>query len=126
MYLAESLRENKQYFEEDIGLMDEEKAEEAIDKMVTFKRVLLFSSFHFVQGAAFLERRSWGEQMTEAVEPCICIVDAASGAVQKLDNIPAGICPLQPKWLPDDQSIVFVGAKTKPYKLGLIFCFSRP
>ncbi len=80
--------------------------------------------------------------MSDCVQPVLAMVDMASGAVSLLEGIPDDVSPMQvrswmigeirrvllfqPCWLPGDQAIVFIGYRQRPYKLGLIYCMSRP
>ncbi|KAH9505078.1 hypothetical protein Btru_059463 [Bulinus truncatus] len=76
-------------------------------------------------GDEFVYSETWGEQLTECIQPVVCILEIGSGVVNILDSLPSNESPGQAMWAPDDAGVVISSWKNEPYKLGLKFCCQR-
>ena len=75
-----------------------------------------------VRGEEFKFTESWGEQLAEVVSPVICIIEISTGEIN-IPILPPNISPMDLVW--SDTHLYFIGAKTDPFKLGLVFCTNR-
>ena len=76
------------------------------------------------EGEKYLFEESWGEQLTEVINPVICILNIKEQKLKIIENIPADVSPAQPVFRGNDV-IVFEGIKTTPFRLGRIYCENR-
>jgi acylaminoacyl-peptidase len=108
LYIAEKEFKAAQYFDTDLEWTDEEKMAKAN------------------LGKKYEYRESWGEQIVEAINPVICVLDLVEKKIEVYDSFLDGISPSQTQWAPNDSGVIFYGMKTDPYRLGSIFCDNRP
>ena len=66
----------------------------------------------------------WGEQMRECVSPQIFVLERSKEEARVLENLPDGYSFGQPV-LADSNSIVCIGVRSDPFRLGLRVCFNR-
>jgi len=76
-------------------------------------------------GDEFVYHETWGEQLTERIQPVICVMDVQSETVSVMEHFPADMSPGQAMWSPDDAGIVCCGWSHEPFRLGLKFCCQR-
>nr|KAI8735644.1 acylamino-acid-releasing enzyme-like isoform X2 [Biomphalaria glabrata] len=76
-------------------------------------------------GDEFEYSETWGEQLTECVQPILCIFDVQRNEVNILNNLPSDDSFGQAIWSPDEAGIIVCAWKNVPYKLGLKFCCQR-
>lgn len=77
-------------------------------------------------GEKHVWKDSWGEQLSEAKHPSVCVFDVKSEEVMTLrDIIPERVSAGQAVWCNDSKKIVFIGWKEDPFKLGIRYCTNR-
>ncbi|KAI6222100.1 Acylamino-acid-releasing enzyme [Aphelenchoides besseyi] len=109
MYVAEKEYKPSQVFDADIDFEDEEK----------FKKS--------ATGKKFEARESFGEQNVDVIDPAICVLDLKKSEITVYyDTLFESSSPLNAQWAPNDEGFLYVSLKTKPYRLGRIFCSNRP
>ena len=68
---------------------------------------------------------NWGEQMMECSSPQIFVLDRNKEEVSVVENLPEEYSFGQPVFA-DKDSVVCVGVKSEPFRLGLRSCYNRP
>lgn len=80
----------------------------------------------FQQGNQHVWKECWREQLSDVVQPTICVFDVTSKNISVYsDVIPSNISAGQAIWHRDCESIIFVGWLNGPYKLGVLFTTTR-
>ncbi|XP_076813073.1 acylamino-acid-releasing enzyme-like [Clavelina lepadiformis] len=78
------------------------------------------------RGDEFLYRDEWGEQLVGSYHPTLYYYDLKSSMVFDLgQHLPNDISVSNALWSRDDSSVVFIGWKSSPWKLGLMYCKNR-
>ena len=75
-------------------------------------------------GREYEYHEHWGEQMRECFSPQIFILDRGREEVRMLENLPEEYSFGQPIFA-DNNSIVCIGVRRDPFRLGLRACFNR-
>lgn len=71
-------------------------------------------------------RQDWGEQLVGKIKSVLVQYNIENDSVEILEGIPEDVCPAKPMYSPEGDYIVGIAYKTKPRKLGLIYCTNRP
>ncbi|VDK34732.1 unnamed protein product [Dibothriocephalus latus] len=84
------------------------------------------------QASPFLMPENWGEGISTAIQPVMCILDIED---EKVDCLHSQLQTLLPAckhwafdsalWAPDGSGLVFVAYDKDPFRLGLIYCYQR-
>ena len=75
-------------------------------------------------GREYEYKEHWGEQMRECSSPQIFVLDRSKGEVRVLENLAEEYSFGQPI-LADNNSVVCIGVRSDPFRLGLRACFNR-
>ncbi|GFV86652.1 acylamino-acid-releasing enzyme [Trichonephila clavipes] len=80
-----------------------------------------------VMGEEYVYREEWGEVCVGDHHKVLCLLDLRTGSVEVLptSKIGSDISFGQGKWGPGDESIIFIGWKEFPYRLGVWACRNR-
>ncbi|GFY68134.1 acylamino-acid-releasing enzyme [Trichonephila inaurata madagascariensis] len=80
-----------------------------------------------VKGEEYVYREEWGEACVGDHHKVLCLLDLWTGSVEVLptSKIGSDISFGQGKWGPGDESIIFIGWKEFPYRLGVWACRNR-
>ncbi|GFT14760.1 acylamino-acid-releasing enzyme [Nephila pilipes] len=80
-----------------------------------------------IKGEEYVYREEWGEACVGDHHKVLCILDTKTGSIEILptSNINSDISFGQGKWGPRDESIIFLGWKEFPYRLGVWACRNR-
>ncbi|XP_023241575.1 acylamino-acid-releasing enzyme-like [Centruroides sculpturatus] len=73
----------------------------------------------------YINEEDWGETFTTRHHSVVCIMDILSEDVVVLDSIPEDVSPGQAIWSSDDNSVVCIGWKEVPRRLGIRYCTNR-
>ncbi|CAK8683710.1 acylamino-acid-releasing enzyme-like [Clavelina lepadiformis] len=79
-----------------------------------------------VRGNEFLYKEDWGEQLVGSYQPNLYLYDVNTKDISDLDQfIPSDFSVSNAMWSKNDSFIIFVGWKSSPWKVGLIYCKNR-
>ncbi|GIY65666.1 acylamino-acid-releasing enzyme [Caerostris darwini] len=80
-----------------------------------------------IKGEEYAFKEEWGEACVGDHHTVLCMLEIETGKVEVLPTSKIGehISFGQAKWGPDDESIIFVGWKEFPYRLGVWACRNR-
>ncbi|XP_055953625.1 acylamino-acid-releasing enzyme-like isoform X2 [Argiope bruennichi] len=80
-----------------------------------------------IKGEEYLYREEWGEACVGCHHTVLCILEIETGLVQVLptSKIGSDISFGQARWGPNDETIIFIGWKEFPYRLGVWACRNR-
>ncbi|CAD5218584.1 unnamed protein product [Bursaphelenchus okinawaensis] len=109
LFVAERQVKPQNFYDSDLDWSDEEKIVKA------------------KVGEKFVYRESWGEQMPEVKVPILCVYNFRTDELRTIDTeFFDSYSPAQAQWALEDDGILFVAVKSKPFKLGKIYCTNRP
>eukprot|EP00698_Gefionella_okellyi_P002962 TRINITY_DN12801_c0_g1_i1.p1 TRINITY_DN12801_c0_g1~~TRINITY_DN12801_c0_g1_i1.p1 ORF type:complete len:714 (+),score=180.38 TRINITY_DN12801_c0_g1_i1:51-2144(+) len=98
-------------------------AETSVPKTSTY-----FASFPAADapapGSAYEFVDDWGEAYIGRVRPAIVLCSFVKRTITVLSDVPEDISPGQVQFVSQD-SMVFVGWKTQPFKIGVKYCYNR-
>nr|CAB3222366.1 acylamino-acid-releasing enzyme-like [Phallusia mammillata] len=79
------------------------------------------------KGEEYVYQEEWGEQLVGCSHPIVVMFDVKSEAITPLEeSLPDEMCAGEVIWGKGDKSIVILGWKVTPWRLGLVYCKNRP
>ncbi|GBM99617.1 Acylamino-acid-releasing enzyme [Araneus ventricosus] len=82
---------------------------------------------NIIKGEEFVYREEWGEACVGSHHTVLCILEIETGLVQVLptSKIGSDFSFGQARWGPNDETVIFIGWKEFPYRLGVWACRNR-